>query len=192
MELKKIDDYRWEIPKTGDMNVPGLIFTTEKSINKAIREKAVDQVRNVATLPGIVGKSLAMPDIHWGYGFCIGAVAAFDVDKGVISPGGIGYDINCGVRILRTNLKVKDIRHRIKDIVFAFYLNIPSGVGSTGSINLSKSEVRSVVEKGASWAVSKSYGLKEDLDFTEENGTLKYADSSTLSSRAIERGLRQL
>jgi tRNA-splicing ligase RtcB (3'-phosphate/5'-hydroxy nucleic acid ligase) len=192
MNLKKIDDCRWEIPKSGYMNVPGIIYSSERMIDKVIKEKAAEQVANVACLPGIINKSLAMPDVHWGYGFPIGGVAAFDVDKGVISPGGIGYDINCGVRLLRTSLTKEEIKNKRPDLVNTLFINIPSGVGSTGKLNLTSNEVRQVLEQGASWAVKKGYGEPEDLEHLEEKGTLEGADSADVSARALERGQEQL
>lgn len=192
MEIKQIDDYRWEIPKTGAMRVPGEIFASEDLIDRVIREKAAEQVANVATLPGIVGRAMAMPDIHWGYGFPIGGVAAFDADEGVISPGGIGYDINCGVRLLRTNLFAKDIEGRIEDVVGGLFGNVPSGVGSTGKLNLSPGEVKSVLRDGARWAVSQGFGDPDDLKHIEEEGRLDGADPSCVSARAVERGEEQL
>ncbi|OGS46124.1 MAG: RNA-splicing ligase RtcB [Elusimicrobia bacterium RIFOXYD2_FULL_34_15] len=190
--LKKVDDYRWKIEKTGSMNVEGLIFASEKMVPSICSDNAHQQVANVAALPGIIGKSFAMPDIHWGYGFPIGGVAAFDINKGVISPGGIGYDINCGVRLLRTNLLKKDIERNIKNLVAGLFNNIPSGVGATGKLNLLANEVKSVLEKGAKWAVEKGFGEKEDLKNIEENGTFKDADFSNVSERAIDRGKEQL
>ena len=192
MKLNRITDYLWEIPQAGDMNVPGFIYSSAKMIDHVIREKAAEQAANVACLPGIVDKSLAMPDVHWGYGFPIGGVAAFDIEKGVISPGGIGYDINCGVRLLRTNLQKCDIAGKIRDAVNGLFTNIPSGVGSTGKINLSPDEVCGVLEKGAAWAVKKGYGAARDLKYTEEEGTLKGADPSAVSKRAVECGRQQL
>jgi tRNA-splicing ligase RtcB (3'-phosphate/5'-hydroxy nucleic acid ligase) len=190
--LKKIDDYRWLIPKTGPMRAEGLIYADEKMLDGIIRDKASGQVGNVACLPGIEGRSLAMPDIHWGYGFPIGGVAAFDISNGVISPGGIGFDINCGVRMLRSNLKKEDISAKLPELISGLFANIPSGVGSTGKINLTKDEVRQVLDKGAKWAVKKGYGNSEDLGHTEEEGCLEGADSSCVSSHALERGREQL
>ena len=192
MNIKKLNDYCWEIPKTGAMNVPGRIFTSEKMIDYIIREEAAQQLSNVASLPGIVGYAMAMPDVHWGYGFPIGGVAAFDLNKGVISPGGIGYDINCGVRLLRTDLKIENIKEKLSDIINALFTNIPSGVGSTGKLNLSIQEVKQVIEKGALWAVKKGYGCESDLEHIEENGQLPNADHSFVGMRAIERGANQL
>jgi len=190
--LKKVDDYRWKIEKTGSMKTEGLIFASEKMLSNICNDNAYQQVSNVATLPGIIGKSLAMPDIHWGYGFPIGGVAAFGLNDGVISPGGIGYDINCGVRLLRTNLSKKDIEGNIKNLVAGLFTNIPSGVGSTGKLNLSSQEVKNVLEKGAKWATEKGFGEKVDLENIEEKGTLIGSDFSAVSQRAIERGREQL
>ncbi|MBN1823504.1 MAG: RtcB family protein [Endomicrobiales bacterium] len=192
MKLNKINECLWEIPRSGAMNVPGMIFASQRMIDHILREKAAEQVANVASLPGIVGRSLAMPDIHWGYGFPIGGVAAFGVEDGVISPGGIGYDINCGVRLLRTNLEKKDLEKKVSALIEALFSNIPSGVGSTGKINLSLDEVKLVLEKGASWAVSRGYGDKDDLEYVEEKGAMPGADSSAASKRALERGREQL
>ena len=131
-ELKKIDPWRWEIPKSGSMRVPGLIFSSPELLDQIKDDQSVIQVANVATLPGIVRHSLAMPDIHWGYGFPIGGVAAFDMEDGIVSPGGVGYDINCGVRLLTTSLTAREIRPRIKEVVSALFMKIPTGVGSRG------------------------------------------------------------
>jgi len=190
--LKKIDDYRWKIEKTGFMKTEGLIFASEKMVSQICSDDAYKQVSNVAALPGILGKSLAMPDIHWGYGFPIGGVAAFDIDKGVISPGGIGFDICCGIRLLRTNLTKKDIEKHIKKLISGLFSNIPSGVGKTGKINLSSGEVKKVLEKGACWAIENGFGNKDELTNTEETGCLNGADFSNVSKRAIERGREQL
>jgi len=146
----------------------------------------------VAALPGIVGHSLAMPDIHWGYGFPIGGVAAFDLDEGIVSPGGVGYDINCGCRLMTTLLLAHEIRPRIKELVSALFKNIPSGVGSTGGVHLSKREEADVAVKGAVWAVKKGFGSAQDLERTEDNGTMEGADPSVLSDRALKRGRNQL
>ncbi|PIU83960.1 MAG: RNA-splicing ligase RtcB [Elusimicrobia bacterium CG06_land_8_20_14_3_00_38_11] len=190
--LKKVDDYRWKIEKTGGMHTEGLIFASEKMVSNICSDNAYQQVSNVATLPGIVGYSLAMPDIHWGYGFPIGGVAAFNLNGGVISPGGIGYDINCGVRLLRTNLSKKDIGKNIKNLIAGLFTNIPSGVGSTGKLNLSSQEVKNVLEKGASWAIDAGFGEKVDSENIEEKGILEGANFANVSPRAIERGREQL
>jgi len=191
-ELKKIDDYRWEIPRTGEMRVPGLIYASESMLPKISEDKATTQVANVATLPGIVGHSLAMPDIHWGYGFPIGGVAAMDFKDGVISPGGIGFDISCGVRLLRSNLKKNEIDNKKASIVNSLFYNVPSGVGSTGRINLSSNEMKKVFEKGSRWSVERGYGEREDLETCEDGGCLDSAEPDLPSQRAIERGKDQL
>jgi len=152
--VKKIDTYRWEVPKTGAMRVPGIIYATESMLAGSSQNEPLKQVANVATLPGILKASLAMPDMHWGYGFPIGGVAAFDWESGVISPGGVGYDINCGVRLATTSLIEKEIRPKLKALVDALFRDIPAGVGSTGSIKLSIPEVKKVLKNGSRWAVS--------------------------------------
>jgi len=193
--LKKIDDYRWEIPmsyKKG-MRVPGLIFADAKILPQIHADKALEQVANVAHLPGIVRYSLAMPDIHWGYGFPIGGVAATDPDEGgVISPGGVGYDINCGVRMLRTNLREEDVRPRLRDLIGQLFQNIPCGVGQSGRINLTKKDLRQLVTRGSAWAVQNGYGTAADLEHTEARGCLEGAEPDTVSERAYERGRDQL
>jgi len=190
--LEKIDNYRWRLPKEGGMRVPGIVYADEKLLVDIKKEQALNQVKNVAHLPGIINFSLAMPDIHWGYGFAIGGVAATDIEKGVISPGGVGYDINCGVRLLRTGLKYEEVKDKIQQLVDALFYAIPSGVGSKGSIHLSENEAEKVMVKGAMWAVEKGYGWKEDLEFTEENGAMSSANPEKISQKAIERGLKQL
>jgi len=190
-EIQKIDDWRWKIPQSGEMLTDAVIFASENMIPHIISERAAEQLSNVASLPGIKGAALAMPDVHWGYGFPIGGVAAFDpAAGGVISPGGVGYDINCGVRLLRTNLKKDDVK--IPPLIDEIFRYIPSGVGSTGKLTLKASEIKDVLEKGAAWAVRKGYGLKSDLEFSEENGCMEGADPDALSSRAVERGREQL
>lgn len=194
MKLEKIDSTTWEIPKTGGMRVPGRIIADARLIDKILSDKAAEQVANVACLPGIVGYSLAMPDAHWGYGFPIGGVAAMDPDnEGVISPGGVGYDINCGVRVMKTNVRHKDIRDRMKTIVDQLYRDIPCGVGSEGAIpKLSAQDIRQVLAKGARWATDQGYGQPSDLETTEEQGCMAGADASAVSERAISRGQGQL
>ncbi len=192
MELKKIDEYRWELPKTGDMRVPGIIYTSASMLKIERQEEPLQQVANVATLPGILKASLAMPDMHWGYGFPIGGVAAFDWESGVISPGGVGYDINCGVRLAVTSLVEKDVRPRLADLVNALYSHIPSGVGSTGSIKLSVQEEKKVLTQGSKWAVSQGFGVDSDVEHTEDGGCMPNADPDMVSHRALERGRKQL
>jgi tRNA-splicing ligase RtcB len=192
--LEKIDDFRWRIPRTykPGMRVPGIIYADEKLLKDIRQDRAVEQVANVAFLPGIVNASLAMPDIHWGYGFSIGGVAATDIENGgVISPAGVGYDINCGVRMLKTNFQYEDIKEKIKDLVYALFSDIPSGLGSKGDIRVSAREEREILVKGAKWAVEKGYGTQEDLECTEEYGAIAGADPSAVSDRAYERGKAQ-
>ena len=192
--LRKIDDWRWEIPKDykRGMRVPGIIYASEKMISQIKKDNAPEQVANVATLPGIIKASMAMPDIHWGYGFPIGGVAAFNEEDGVISPGGVGYDINCGVRLIRTNLRYEDIKDKIRQIVDTIFVNVPSGVGSRGKLRLSNSELDDVLDEGVKWAIRQGYGWKEDAERIEEGGSIKYADSSKVSQRAKDRGKPQL
>ncbi|MBI3306970.1 MAG: RtcB family protein [Candidatus Omnitrophica bacterium] len=193
--LNKIDDYRWEIPKSykSGMRVPGLIFADEKILPKIQSDQALEQVANVAHLPGIVRYSLAMPDIHWGYGFPIGGVAATDPeDDGVISPGGVGYDINCGVRLVRTSLREEDVRPRLRELVMLLFQEVPCGVGQSGEISISKKEMRKMVRQGARWAVQNGYGVAADLEHTEAGGALEDADPEAVSERAYERGSDQL
>jgi tRNA-splicing ligase RtcB len=180
------------IPKDGNMRVPGLIFSNDELIKTLQNDQSLVQVANVATLPGIVGHSLAMPDIHWGYGFPIGGVAAFDPEEGIVSPGGVGYDINCGCRLMTTRLTDEEVRPRIKELVAALFRDIPTGVGSTGAIRLSKGETFKVASQGAAWAVKKGFGKAEDLEHTEDRGTMEGADPDDLSERAIKRGSDQL
>jgi len=192
-ELKKIDEYLYEIPQHGAMRVPGRIFADRILLQDILADRSPDQVMNVATLPGIVKHSLAMPDMHWGYGFPIGGVAATDLHKGVISPGGVGYDINCGVRLIRTDLHDRDLKGKMRDLVTALFRDIPCGVGSHGAIRrLTPSEEEKVMVEGATWAIRQGYGTQEDLEFTEEQGALAGADPAKVGDRARERGLNQL
>ena len=192
--INKIDDYRWEIPKSykRGMAVPGLIFASESMLNHIWEEQVFQQVANVAFLPGIVGHSLAMPDIHWGYGFPIGGVAATRIKDGVVSPGGVGFDINCGVRLLRTNLTEEEVRPKIEKLIAELFINIPSGLGSTGKIRVSEPELDKVLIKGSQWAVERGYGEAEDIIFSEESGCMKEANPDKVSSKAKKRGIPQL
>lgn len=192
--LEKIDDYRWRLPKSykQGMRVPGIIYSDEQMIKDIRNDKAPEQVANVAFLPGIVKYSLGMPDLHWGYGFAIGGVAATDVDAGgVISPGGVGFDINCGVRLMKTNFKQNDVKPRLKDLVYALFNEVPAGVGSKGEIRVNEKEERQLLVEGAAWVVKKGYGKNEDLEYTEERGAIKGANPDFVSNRAYERGKKQ-
>jgi len=198
--LNKIDDFRYEIPSSykGEnnnlkMQTSAVIYADEPLISSIRMDNAAEQTANMTTLPGIVGKALAMPDIHWGYGFPIGGVAAFDAEDGVISPGGVGYDINCGVRLVRTNLTIDDLDERkIHDIVDEMFKNVPSGLGSKAKVRLSRTQLEDVLLLGAKWAVENGYGWEEDVDYLEENGCLKDADISKVSEKAKQRGAPQL
>jgi tRNA-splicing ligase RtcB len=192
VRLEKVDDLRWRIPKVGGMRVPGMIYADERLLADINLDESPRQVMNVAFLPGIVKYSLAMPDMHWGYGFPIGGVAAIDLDSGVISPGGVGYDINCGCRLVRSDLTLADVAPSLRRLVRDLFNNIPSGVGSTGVIRLSAGEERKVLARGAEWAVSSGYGDSEDLERTEEGGAMEGADPDAVSDRAITRGREQI
>lgn len=194
IELNRIGDNLWEIPKTGKMRVPGRVYISQKMLEAQLPEDdALKQVVNVAHLLGIEKYSLAMPDIHWGYGFPIGGVAATNLDEGVISPGGVGYDINCGVRLATTSLKFEDINNKIQNLISKLFQNIPTGVGASGAIKkLSKADLKNVLLKGSLWALENNLGNQNDIVFTEENGTLQGADFSVISERALERGADQL
>jgi len=193
-ELKRISPFEWEIPASGGMNVPVRIFAAAQLLEGIERDNAVEQAINVAHMPGIVGASLAMPDAHWGYGFPIGGVAAFDAEQGgVVSPGGIGFDINCGVRLVRTDLTEKDVHPKIRELVAELYNHVPCGVGSSKAIRkLSEKEMRRVWTKGAGWAVEQGFGTQEDLERTEACGALPGADPGRPSSRALQRGAAQM
>ncbi|MFH1092042.1 MAG: RtcB family protein [Pseudomonadota bacterium] len=192
MEIKVLDDYRLEIKPFGGMRVPGRVFTDTRRLEQLYKDESLKQVVNVAHLPGIVEYSLAMPDVHWGYGFPIGGVAAFDLEEGVISPGGVGYDINCGVRLMTTALTRTDLQPKLKDVVLRLFQDIPTGVGSTGQVKLTRNELKKVLVQGAAWAVKQGYGTENDLTHTENGGTMPGADAEELSDRAMERGLKQL
>jgi tRNA-splicing ligase RtcB (3'-phosphate/5'-hydroxy nucleic acid ligase) len=191
--LERISDTVWELPvsyKEG-MRVPARIYGTEKLIQE-MDGAVYDQITNVATLPGITRYALCMPDGHFGYGFPIGGVAAMDAERGVISPGGIGFDINCGMRLVTTNLTYDEVKPHLKTLVDKLYERVPAGVGSTGFVRISKNEFREVVEHGARWCVKNGYGWEEDLDLTEECGCMEGADSSKISEKAIDRGYHQI
>ena len=191
--LKKINDYTWEIaPSYKDgMRVPARIYVTEKLLEE-MDDRVLEQISNVATLPGIVRYAYCMPDAHSGYGFPIGGVAAFDTETGIISPGGIGFDINCGMRFIRTNLTLDEVKPKIKELIDKLYKAVPTGVGQKGFIKLDKKGLKDVATHGAQWAVKNGYGWPEDLDFIEEHGCIPWADFNTISERAIKRGIDQV
>ncbi|MFC1707025.1 RtcB family protein [Planctomycetota bacterium] len=191
-EIHKVGSAAYEIPPQGGMRVPGRVYATEKLFDLLCRDNALQQVINVAHLPGIIGYSLAMPDIHWGYGFPIGGVAAFDLDKGVISPGGVGYDINCGVRLMSSTLSREDVAPHIRRLVEAIYRLVPSGVGTGGPLKVGAHKLNQVFSDGARWAVREGYGSQRDLAHIEEGGCIAGADPHEVSDRARKRGSGQL
>ncbi len=192
--LERVDTYRWRIPRryNSEMLVPGMVYADNELIEQISGDNSLQQVANVATLPGIVGYSLAMPDIHWGYGFPVGGVAATDAEEGVISPGGIGFDINCGVRLLATDLMQDQVKGKVDRLADELFSHLPSGVGTDGMRKLTQSEMRAVMLRGAAWAVEEGYGFPEDLEVTEENGCLAGANPDAVSQKAIQRGISQL
>lgn len=191
--LRKITDYKWELPKTfmKEMRVPAIFYINRK-LMEILERDAVKQAANVATMPGIQTASLVMPDVHVGYGFPIGGVAAFDAEDGVVSPGGVGFDINCGVRLLRTNLKVDEIKPQIKNLVDELFVAVPSGVGSEGRLRVTDRELDEIFVEGVSWAIEIGYGDKEDAERCEENGAMKGAKPEVVSKKARDRGRTQL
>jgi tRNA-splicing ligase RtcB len=192
MELKKINEYSWEIPKHDNMKVPAILYASDKLLQGVKRDRTLQQAKNVACLRGIQRNAYVMPDAHQGYGFPIGGVAAFDLDEGIISPGGVGYDINCGVRLLRTDFMEEDVLEKRTLLLTEIFKEVPAGLGKGGTTRLSQRVLEEVCAKGAEWAVENGYGRKEDLLKTEESGRMKEADPSFLSKRAIERGIPQL
>jgi len=193
IKLKKIDELRWEIPigTIPNMRVPVRVFASERMLEKMKQDRTLLQGAGVATLPGIYKHAIVLPDGHEGYGFPIGGVAALDFNEGGISPGGIGYDINCGVRLLTTNLTIKEVSPKIKELLETLFRNVPSGVGSKGKIRVTEDVLNTVLEMGAAWAVEQGYGWKKDLEHLESNGKID-ADPRLVSSRAKERGKPQL
>jgi tRNA-splicing ligase RtcB len=194
MEIVRLDDHRWLVPRQEGMNVDGLIFADDHLMGDIRGDQAVQQVANVARLPGIVGRSIGMPDIHWGYGFAIGGVAAFDpADGGVVSPGGVGYDINCGVRLLRTDLLLDEVKPRVGRLMDRLHETIPAGVGrGYDKFVLAPGEIEAVLENGAAWAVEAGMGVPRDLDRIEDRGTFTGAEPDRVSPRAIQRGRDQV
>ena len=193
LRIEQLDAYRYRLPKSGGMLVDGLVFADERLMRDIQKDESLQQVRNVAHLPGIVRASIAMPDIHWGYGFPIGGVAAMDADDGVVSPGGVGYDINCGVRLLRSTLTRDEVTPYLHDIVTHMYNNVPTGVGAhRRDLRVGGRDLRRVLEQGAAWVVAQGLGRDEDLDTIEERGCIAGADPDLVSDRADERGQAQL
>ncbi len=192
-ELIQIDETRFRIPRTGGMRVDGIVYATEKLARDLRQDPCLTQVANVAHLPGILEASLAMPDIHWGYGFPIGGVAGMDAVDGVVSPGGVGYDINCGVRLLRSGLTRDEVVPRLREVVTTLFKSIPTGVGvGRRDLKLTKRDLQGVLEQGAGWAVAQGLGFERDLEHLEERGALPGADADLVSDRAFERGKGQL
>ncbi len=191
--VNQVNDYVWELPVMGGMRVPGRIYADRRLMEALREDQSLVQVANVAHLPGILCCSMAMPDIHFGYGFPIGGVAAFSAEEGVVSPGGVGYDINCGVRLMATDLEEDDLKDDIRRLVDQLFRDVPSGVGASGAIaKLSRGELQKLVVEGAAWAVGRGYGTKQDLKHTEDGGALPGADPDAVGDRAYTRGLDQV
>jgi tRNA-splicing ligase RtcB len=190
--VRQLDEFRWELPKEGGMRVPGVLFANRTLLDQMLRDKTPDQVRNAAHLPGILEASIAMPDAHWGYGLPIGGVVATDLTEGVISPGGVGYDINCGVRLMRTRLSAEEVRRVQEALADALYRQVPCGVGSHGAVKVGRDELDDVLRRGARWAVQRGMGWASDLEHCEEGGALAGADPAAVSADAHARGRPQL
>ena len=193
-DFERIEPMLFQIPKgyRGDMRVPARIYANDDLLERALGDRSVEQLLNTTTLPGVVQYTIAMPDIHQGYGFPIGGVAATALPDGVISPGGVGYDINCGVRLLSSTLTADDVRPHMAELLSALFARVPTGVGSAGAMRLSKRELRALLERGAAWVVERGYGRLEDLLHTEDGGCMDSADADALSPRAMERGAKQV
>jgi tRNA-splicing ligase RtcB len=193
-DLKRVSDYLYEVPSSfrHDMRVPAYFFADEEILAKALEDRSLEQLVNTATLPGIVGQAMAMPDIHQGYGFPIGGVVATRWPDGVISPGGVGYDINCGVRVIGTNLDVQEIRPYLDTLADALYKHLPSGVGVKGHLHINKAELDQILLDGSRWALREGYARPEDVAHTEEGGRMANADPAKVSKSARERGLEQV
>lgn len=192
-KLKKLSDYKWLIPKElrKDMRVDA-VFYANQFLFDTVEDAAVEQLTNVACLPGVINPVIGMPDMHWGYGLPMGAVGVFDKDEGIISSGCTGFDINCGIHMLKTNLTVKEVKPKLQKLIDTLFKNIPCGVGSTSKLRLNRAELNEVLVEGAGWAVKHGFGVKEDLTYIEENGCIKGADPSKLSNEALSRGAPQL
>lgn len=193
-QIERLDANRWRIPRASQagMRVDGIIYSNDDLIEEVIHGGGVSQVANVATLPGIVSASFAMPDIHWGYGFCIGGVAATDISQGgVVSPGGVGYDINCGVRLLRSDIDASEVRPRLKQLVDQLFRDVPTGVGAGGAFKFGQADMRRLLNEGANFLLHQGLALQEDLAATESSGCLEGADASAVSEEARTRGYDQ-
>lgn len=193
-QLRKLDRYRWLVPRStrSDMNADALIYADEQLLENILGDLSIEQAMNVACLPGIVGRSLAMPDIHQGYGFPIGGVAATDSERGVISPGGVGFDINCGVRLLGSTLQRDEVTPKLRELVNQLFRDVPSGTGSQGPVPCSFAELSDLLERGAQWVVERGYGEPADIEFCEESGAMPSADARKVSDRAKQRGRTQI
>lgn len=192
MKLKPISEAVWGIDREGDMRTDARVYGTQEIVDKMLTDRTLTQLKNVAALPGIVGFANVMPDGHEGYGFPIGGVAAFDPEhNGVVSPGGVGYDINCGVRLIATDLEFNDVKPKVRQLVDLLFKNVPSGVGSKGKLRLQESELEKAVTEGVEWAIGRGYGREEDARRCEENGRMPDADFSKVSPLARKRGLPQ-
>ncbi len=193
-KLERIDDNRWKISREQfpGMRTDAVIYSSEELLKHVIQDNSPQQAANVACLPGIVGNSMAMPDIHWGYGFPIGGVAAVDAGSGCISPGGIGFDINCGVRLIKTDLTLEDIGGRTKELIDALYKNVPSGLGSKGLTRITQNDLSDILDIGSRWAVENGYGWEKDLKVTEEEGCMQDADQTGVGEKSRKRGLPEL
>ena len=192
LKVRKVGEREFKIDPARGMKVPVTIYANEALVSKMVMDRTIDQAANVATLPGVRKHVVVLPDGHEGYGFPVGGVAATDAEDGVISPGGVGYDINCGVRLVRTNLMESDLRPRLKDVVNDLFKSIPSGVGSEGAVRLTKSELDELLVEGVSWAVRHGYGTQHDAEVCEENGMMRGADPASVSDTARKRGAPQL
>jgi tRNA-splicing ligase RtcB len=191
-KIRQLDEFRWELPREGGMRVPGLIFADQPMLEKILQDKTPDQVRNAAHLPGIVQASIAMPDAHWGYGLPIGGVVATRMEDGVISPGGVGYDINCGVRLIRSRLTKAELLPLQEALADALYRWVPCGVGSSGAVAMTRAEEEEVLRKGASWCLGRNMAWRSDLEHCEAGGVLEGADPAVVSENAKGRGRNQL
>lgn len=194
IEIEQIDEFRYRIARDegAGMRTDVVVYASEPIMEEIRRDQSLAQAMNVATLPGIVGPSLAMPDIHQGYGFPIGGVAALDIENGVVSPGGVGFDINCGVRLVRTNLNEPEVRERLKPLIDQLFRDVPCGMGTRGRISLADTEIQGVLRDGAVWTVEHGYGEARDPEFAEAGGRLKGAQPEKVSDRAKKRGAGQL